>query len=575
MKNKKLLIAAAATALSAVLCFSACGGTSIKDDAKFSDIYSTAAYKEASVVTLKDFSSEFDGYGSLYTVGDGSVYCAYKTTTTGEGESATSTKTLKYYNVKTGKTATLGEDYGLDDVPLSDTYAIYQIGKESNGVGGYKFYCKNITVYNVKDDTQVVSVSNRDADYSFDNLKSKKIISMDNDFYRVDDYVYYQIDGVWTQICQYSNNANIFDNNLEYHEGYFYKVKSSKGYVIVYDATMQQVAAFTAPDVASFGGVFCLAGGDFIVQYFFDVSENSKDYNVFMDTGKYNYVTVKYDVSEKKAKEIDFDYIIGDGLLVSDYAEYFNYFNENVKGILMCMPIKDKQIVSSAKDVVYLAFDAENEFTLIPNAIEGQVSFAQIVSKDLFYVRDDNGLTYFVDANGENAKDYAFIGDSLNRYYGYVENDDDTVDLFSLYTMEKFQLAEGEEVKSVYTRSFITETEKTYKNDKDVEITYYEYKLYKDGAITDTVICDTKPNEDGKRASIDLTGSNLYKVVSADEKTTAIYNEIGDKLIDFVNTDTVTYSNITVSSNNYISVRKTTVKTEGNETKTLYYALTK
>lgn len=603
MKNKKLLIAAAATALSAVLCFSACGGVSIKDDAKFSDIYSTAAYKESSVVTLKDLSSVFDGYTYIGAYND-CIYYGTKTTTTYDSVSSTEKTMLTYYNIKTGNSKTLTStrtDYNSNGTyseteyslrsevkGMTDTYAVLEY-YSSRSKSGSSYtdvsYYKEVTVYNVKDDSIVFTISNNDSENRYSGYLTNKISYIENDFYRADDKVYYMIDGVWKYVCTYYDNALIFAGDLSYHNGYFYLVDEEEGYVKVYNSSMKEYVTFMTPEGAKLTNddVFCLNADKFIVQYKIPVSVDSKKYNLVEKGEKYNLITVKYDLGEKKAKEIDFDYMISDSVLTSELGED-NYFNSNVKGYLECQPIKDKQVVETEKDVVYLAFDEENAFTLIPTVVDGQIGTAQMFSKDLFAVGDDDYLVYFVDANGENLKDVGYYDYSSfhyedNDYYVFMKYNDGSIEVYDKFTKEKFELAEEETIVEVYTRSFITKTEKTYKNDKDVEITYYEYKLYKDGATTGTVICDTKPNEDGNRAyfvSLDdmYSVEGMYFVSSADEKTGAIYNEIGDKLIEFVNTDTVTYDDLEVNGS-YISIEKTTKTTEGNKTTTLYYALTK
>lgn len=612
MKNKKLLIAAAATALSAVLCFSACGGVSIKDDAKFSDIYSTAAYKESSVVTLKDLSSVFDGYTS-FSVYDDCIYYGTKTTITYDSVSSTSTKktTLTYYNIKTCNSKTLTStrtDYNSNGTyseteyslrsevnGMTDTYAVFEhYSSRSKSGSSYTdvSYYKEVTVYNVKDDSIVFTISNNDSENSYWGYLTNKISYIENDFYRADDKVYYMIDGVWKYVCTYYDNALIFAGDLSYHNGYFYLVDEDEGYVKVYNSSMKEYVTFMAPEGAKLTNddVFCLNADKFIVQYKIPVSVDSKKYNLVEKGEKYNLVTVKYDLGEKKAKEIDFDYMISDSVLTSEHGKD-NYFNNNVKGYLKCQPIKDKQVVETEKDIVYLAFDEENAFTLMPTVVDGQIGTARMVSKDLFAVDDDDDLVYFVDANGENLKDVGHYDYSSFHYedndcYVFMEYNDGSIEVYDKFTKEKFELADDEVVCHVFNRSFVTKIEKPYnfeiKEDKTVEGKYYEYKLYKDGATTGEVIGTTKPvveekiNEKTKEIKNNASlvfYSGVYKVVSADGKTTTIYNEIGDKLIDFVNNDTITY-NVTISSYK-VSVEKTTKTTEGNKTTTLFYALTK
>lgn len=562
MKNKKLLISVAAAALGAVMCFSACGAGNIKiSDAKFADVYG-GVYEAGAVVKSIDVTTELDGYSVSNSLLTSNTVYASKTEESGS-------KSYKIINVKTQNVKTfVSTDQVEYGVVAKDQAAFFT---NDSGYECYSVYKKNadgfitgVTIYDGADDSEIftLDVKAEDEYVSYYDVCNNEINRLYyKGVYEIDGTIYYaknnEVRKAYTRGSDLDDKFNLFCNVCEkYYEGYYYDVATE--YISVYKPDLTLVCTYKVPDGSSlnlFVEPVVLSGGDLLIQYMAQVPADSKEYTVQLFGQKYAAVTVKYSISDGKTTVLDLPYIIIQWNLRSDKsrAEVFESFNESVKGIICLAEIKDHQVSSREKDVKFVAVNEKNEFSFIPQAVAGQTELAQLVADNLYKVRTYDGDAFYVDGTGKTVNTAVYNKDVLTEKVCencYKNSGDNTV--YNVITQEKYKLDEdaNETVYKKFNRSFITK--KTVENE-ETGLTAEEYYLFVDGSMNGKLVGKKVvsgalgENDTSEIMDWVYSDKNVY-ATSVDGKYFRLYNELGEKLIDLTDTDTVSYSLISTSS---------------------------
>lgn len=552
MKNKKLLISVAAAALGAVMCFSACGTGSIKiSDAKFADVYG-GVYEATAAAKSKDLTAELDGYSVPSELLTSNTTYAFKTEESGaksykiiniktqEIKTFVSTEQVKYNIASDGAAAFFNNDSGYE------CYAVYKQNADD--------YITGVTIYDGADDSEIFTLNVKAEDeYRYlNNFYNSAVKNLNyRGIYEIDGTVYYaknnEVRKVYTR-GGLDDKFNLLCRVCEkYYEGYYYETDDE--YVSVYKSDLTPVCTYKIPDGSSLNQLVVLCGGDLLLQYMAQVPNDSKEYTVQTYGKKFAVVTVKYSVSDDKATVLDFPYIIGEWALRSDKraADTFEPLNESVKEIICLLEIKDRQVNFREKDYKFVAVNEKNEFSLIPYAVAGQAGLAELVADNLYKASTYDGDAFYVDGTGKTVNTAVYNKDVLTDKVCencYFNNRDNTV--YNVMTQEKYKLDEenNETVYNKFNRSFMTR--KTVEND-ETGLIVYEYYLFADGNMNGKLVC--KEVLSGALGEND-TSEIMYRVysdknvyaTSVDGKYFRLYNELGEKLIDLTDTDTVSYS---------------------------------
>lgn len=553
MKNKKLLISVAAAALGAVMCFSACGTGSIKiSDAKFADVYG-GVYEATAAAKSKDLTAELKDYSVPSELLTSNTMYAFKTEESGaksykiinlktqEIKTFVSTEQVKYNIASDGAAAFFNNDYGYE------CYAVYKQNADD--------YITGVTIYDGADDSEIFTLNVKAEDeYRYlSRIYNNLVKRLDNrGIYEIDGTIYYaknnEVRKAYTRGSDLDDKFNLFCNVCEkYYEGYYYDVGTE--YISVYKPDLTLVCTYKVPDGSSLNQFVVLSGGDLLVQYMAQVPADSKEYTVQLFGQKNAVVTVKYSISDGKTTVLDLPYIIIQWNSRSDKsrAEFFESFNESVKGIISLTEIKDHQVSLFEKDIKFVAVNEKNEFSFIPQAVAGQTELAELVADNLYKVSTYDGDAFYVDGTGKTVNTAVYNKDALNEKVCencYYNDNDNTV--YNVITQEKYKLDDenNETVYRKFNRSFMTK--KTVENE-ETGLTAEEYYLFVDGSMNGKlvgkkVVSGALDENDTSEIISYFNPYVNYYITSVDGKYFRLYNELGEKLIDLNDTDAVSYT---------------------------------
>ena len=305
-------------------------------------------------------------------------------------------KKLKFYNVKSESfVLTLDTDYVLHCQILSANEKQFIIAVERDENKSNVYYT-NLYDSNGK----LVATKNAYTDsYQLSELlvSSIDLIQFNGCIYRVND------DGSTTTLVTnpFFGAVPSMDTKTE---DYYYSVDSES--VTVYSHDLEEVFHWSAPkDCYSLIGMNVTSEDTILVQYVDKLPENEKKYDIIDGKGiKYNLTSKIIDVSSKKEKDVNLDYVIVEYFFAKGSSEFesdeTDMIPSKVKNLAFIVEIKDKRVASTEEDLKCVALNGKNgkiEFLVI----DEYDNLPSPIAKDRFQYYSHSGYMTLIDADGK------------------------------------------------------------------------------------------------------------------------------------------------------------------------------
>ena len=304
-------------------------------------------------------------------------------------------------------------------------------------------------------------------------------------------------------------------------EDYYYVIESYA--VTVYSHDLEEVFHWSAPqDCYEISNINITSEDCILVQYLDKLPDSEKKYDLIDGDGnKYNLTSKIVDVSDKKEKEVNLDYIIVDYFYSKGNSEFesdeTDMIPSKVKNLAFVLEIKDKRVVSTTDNMKCVAINGKSgkieylvidEFDNLPSPIV----------KDRFEYYSDSGYMTLIDANGE------YIGRinnlSSNQYNEtYIVKDKKIYD-FNLQVKYDFS-SDDKEYKALLGHSVLLE-------DDDNVFVYTANGELKtlDGNLVEYRSNLIVTNDDGEYVFYDENGNSLGSIEGT--SCSILYNNIED-----------------------------------------------
>ncbi len=318
-------------------------------------------------------------------------------------------------------------------------------------------------------------------------------------------------------------------SNYEINDTYIY-VESNDD-ILVYDHDFKVVAVWSTPANSSVRSWFALNDGNVFIQYDKELEPDEKKYDYYVGNSlnnmiKYDLVTEIYNIEKKKSKDIDFEYILNQG--ISRYS-----LNKSVDGeeIYADDAFENVVVVSSIIDKKEDNSDARRDFLVINNKgkvktslklVEYQTALPRKISAEKYLVSTLYG-TAIVNAEGEvltqyNSANFVQVGDyfvDTNNKYGIYDMSFNVVYDYSEKNNASYY---GQLNDTIFVKEYIDEKKEDYKIIAFAKGTQFDVCTYdKDGTTNLT---------------LNIVGNaGIYSLYNPQTKEYTYYNADGTSLM--------------------------------------------
>lgn len=575
MKKTKVLLALASL-LCFVLLLGACGSKG--KELKFTDVVAGGVEENQAFTSMKEISalSGFDGhvdFNGKYATTQESKKVKVKIpvldsetgkyTLSGVEETEVSVYVSALYDVSTG--TKLKETEGsyaysiaADGKSYTETKISYYVNVDTLLNVEILFNVKTVetTVYYADGGNESDSELSADLCYldgtEFLTLNQMDEVVIDDEsdlFLGINGTYYYEKDGKlaegFTEDPVFGNKKNVAKKCVRLGDK-FYVTSDSYSFagVVCYNSALEEIARFEAESYKKLVATIILPDGNVLVQTKTAVPQDGSEYSYFYDETKYLVETVILDTDKNKTKKTDCAYLLEDdmsataGLWINGEKTEIEMAADGVNCFAFGREIKEimDEDSETALKLVVIGDDGKIEGHLA-DLVENQTGFIEPISDGKYKVGDALGKKYLINEKGEVVKelvDYYNVSVSSGDfrhfneyYYRLIDGEKDT--LYSI-TGEKFVL-KGEDVS--YTILDESSYSLLVKDDKDKYFFIYgtEFNV-KELTVADETITGANINY-GSLIVVEYTktvGDNTYK-------GTRFYNEYGEKLGEFIDTD--------------------------------------
>lgn len=220
------------------------------------------------------------------------------------------------------------------------------------------------------------------------------------EFFEFDDKLYtvkngvaeYKFDATFVSVpdCDYSTDKYHYDL---VPDAYYGSIDNFK----VYDNNFKLVRYYTKPAGANYMRAYLLASGNILIQYTVALPDDAFEYDIYSD-GKYNLVSVLYNVDDGSETPLELNFVIGDIMNASIIEDYDTVISGNVPNIAYINIIENKstnsdtQIVSFSNDGKILAY--------LNNMIPAQSDIPEMIKNNRYLLHDKTDRYYIVDGEG-------------------------------------------------------------------------------------------------------------------------------------------------------------------------------
>ena len=213
---------------------------------------------------------------------------------------------------------------------------------------------------------------------------------------------------------------------LKKHGDYYYSYGSYT--LTIYDEDFKTLNTWTIPKYGTLvSGPYYLNNGDIIIQYYYELEKDAKNFDIVEREIKYDLVTVLISTNGKE-KTLNFDFVIGD--ICANYEVYDenapadeNVCNDKFENIAVIYEIKDHHIDSSAYNADIVLFSNKGKIGKSLKCVEAQSpTIPEKIGDDLYMISTVYGAAI---VNSEAEVKYQLSNGNfqdLRAYeaYGYV-----------------------------------------------------------------------------------------------------------------------------------------------------------
>lgn len=268
----------------------------------------------------------------------------------------------------------------------------------------------------------------------------KDLVIYDGAAYAISD------DGVLTKEVDVPEYIELDGYCYDYNDDYYY-FYDNEG-ILVYDHSFNLVSSWYAPYYDAEGvdpGFFVLNNGDILVQYMYELDEDSKKYDISYAedgyTAKLDLVSLVVSAEDGKAKEVELDYLVYYVLPnyeLYDEEEDDNRYTDSFENIALLRPIVNKKVNESEAAVQVVLLTNKGKVDKVIEFVDNQgASLPRKLAEDRYILSTLAGYVILND-KGDVIKSFNnaleqcgsyFIGEKaiydldLNVVYNLVEND--------------------------------------------------------------------------------------------------------------------------------------------------------
>ena len=177
-------------------------------------------------------------------------------------------------------------------------------------------------------------------------------------------------------------------------DNYYYS--SSSGSYRVYDKKLNLISSYYTPSYAeSLGNPMVLEDGKMFLQYAYEVEEEARVYDLFLEGQKMNLVTVLIDPATGDAEEEKFDYVV----FAEDMDEENSGLKDDVHNLAYIVPIEDHRINFSANNLKLAMIDADCKISYVTGVNGSIVTSVEQIDRNVWMVGDAEGREFLIDEN--------------------------------------------------------------------------------------------------------------------------------------------------------------------------------
>lgn len=319
--------------------------------------------------------------------------------------------------------------------------------------------------------------------------------------------------------------------------------------ILFYTKELKLVSSYKVPGYANTSAAVLLPEDNkILIQYAVEADSFGDDYDILAEGEKYDLYTVLIDAEDGDAKEIDLEYVIRYGEVLTDEDRAYYGFNEEVANICTVYPIVDKHLDDSIAMIATISKKGDISFFEKINGLP--VEDIELVGKNIWHAETVAGPEYFLNEKGEVIGEVSGA-DSMNEAYILAGGKIYDYGFNQVYDYE----AAGYTVERRFSKSIVFE-------DRSGDLI-----LYQNGST------QTITNRNNNRTFYTTLGSNCYVIRDAsnpDNIRYEIYNENGSRLLD-LNSD-YNFSLDYVAENEYgLLIKVTGYDTNTYRTTYTYY----
>ena len=180
-----------------------------------------------------------------------------------------------------------------------------------------------------------------------------------------------------------------------------YYYAENDGMLLFYTKELKLVSSYKFPGYAEGGNAFLVLEEDnkVFAQYVVEADDYGDKYDIISDGEKFDFYTVLIDAEDGSAKELDFEYIIGNAFNLTDEERSYCGFNEEVANICYVCPIVDKHIDDNTRLIATISKKGDISFFEDINGLA--VEDIELVNPNIWYAETVAEIEYLINQEGE------------------------------------------------------------------------------------------------------------------------------------------------------------------------------